>query len=117
MALKEEGLLFVKQIIAKMSGDNATDVAIYNYRMAKKAFEQGILTKQVEELKAQGDVDAAASALDDAMKPTVKIADTEAYLKNVVFCQNALTKAEEALEAIQNTIADFKSKLENLDAK
>lgn len=98
---------FAKFIVAKLTGDKATAIAIRNEKFAKSAVKQQINSLETEIVKQETKAEAAEEAFENVVYPTVEIEDTERYIENVVNAQKNLDIAKSKLKASQEDLAYF----------
>lgn len=95
---------FVKEVIAKLSGDTDTAIALKNERLAKANIKGQISALEGALVEAEVNVESARDALSSAIYPTVLINNTNGYYKNIIGSQEILNEAEAKLKDIQDSI-------------
>lgn len=97
---------FVKQVIAKLKGDDAEVVAQKNFRKASAAVKGQIAALEARKVDDEMAVENAKEAFNDALYPTV-VTDAQVYTSNLVKAKKVVEQAEEQLKATEDSIAFF----------
>lgn len=106
---------FLKEVIARVAGDEAEVVAQKNYRKATSAVKSQVAALQAKEVDDEAAVEQAQENLDNATYPTTPITDNKAYVAGIQRAYDALQKAEDELVATRDSIDFFSSLLEGFD--
>jgi hypothetical protein len=105
---------FIKEVTARLKGDEAGVVAAKVERKALSAFNgqlAALRAKLVDDETALEDAEEAFSA---ALFPTSVFTDNQGYIANIKNKQEALDAAMETLENTKESIAYFESLLEKI---
>lgn len=104
---------YVKEMIARIKGDDAEAIAIKNQRKAISAFKTELALKQNKVLSLEDTVEEANENLNNALLNHGKpITDRADYMDAVLDAKNNLLDAEEDLEAIHEEIEFLEKQLE-----
>lgn len=104
-----KGQLFVKEVIARLKGDNAEATAANIARKAIAAIDGQIAGLNSKKIDQEIAVEDAQKALDNAIYPTEMFSTPAGYIQNIVKHQEALDLAEENLAATEKSIEYFSS--------
>lgn len=110
--MSTKGQLFVKEVIARLKGDNAEATASKIGRKAISAFEGQLAGLNANKIDQETAVEDAEEALKTAIYPTEMFSSNEAYIRNIVSAQERLDNAIEELAATEKSIKYFSSILE-----
>lgn len=109
---------FVKSFVALIQGDDATVKAEKVYRQVSSALSTQIATLTGDLIGKEDAVADAKEALANArINKGELVNDRNAYVRDLLNAKNAVTAAEEALEAHNTKLAFLKDELKNLDAE
>lgn len=103
----KKGELFLKQVIARLKGDNNEVLAAKISRKGLSAFDGQIAALKARVVDQETSVEDAAEALENAIYPTEMFSDNQYYIRNIVDKQNRLDEAITALEATNKSLAYF----------
>lgn len=101
---------FIKEVTARLQGDNAGVIAAYNERKANSAFESQIQSINSKIVDAEDNLSDAEEALKVAQYPTEKIAanGNTQYLSNIKAKYEALEEAKAALKDLNDSLKFWK---------
>jgi outer membrane protein TolC len=102
---------FIKQVVARIQGDDAKVIAAKNERKAKAAFQQQIATLRAEEVEMENNVEEALEVYENALYPSTRIGDNVTYLSNIVNAKQRLDDAQADLEATKDSISFFEAEM------
>jgi hypothetical protein len=108
---------FLKEVIARVKGDQAEVVAQKNYRKATSAINSQLATLKAKEVDDEAAVDQAKENLDNAKFPTTLISDNKYYVGDIKKQFDALEQAKETLTATRDSIKYFESLLVEFDVE
>ncbi len=95
---------FVRESIARLTGDTNQVIAEQNHRKALAAVKGQLAALESEKVNAEELVDDAKKALENAKYPDHKIVDSTSYLNSIHEAQDELNDAEAALTSIDLSI-------------
>ena len=101
--------LLVKEITARIKGDNAAVTAAKIARKCVSSVKSQIASLEAKEVDLEDNVDTAKENLDNAQYPTSTFSSGQTYINNVKEAQDEYDSAEEALEDIRGAITYFKA--------
>ena len=107
----KKGKLFIKQVVAKLKGDNNEELAAKIARKAVSAVESQLAALRSKEVDLENTLDDANELLDGAMFPTEMITDSQNYILKIQRAQEAKNTAEEQLENVKESIVYFEALL------
>ena len=111
---------FVKQIVAMITGDTATETAMKIKRQAESALKVQIANREAETVNLESAVeDAKAEQLKAFVNYGKTMETTEAraqYVKSLVDAEQQIQEAEEALELHLSTLDFLRGKLQEVSA-
>jgi len=111
---------FVKQIIAMITGDTATETAMKIKRQAESALKVQIANREAETVNLESAVeDAKAEQLKAFANYGKTMETTEAradYVRTLVLAEQRISDAEEALEIHLTTLEFLRGKLAEVSA-
>lgn len=96
---------YVRQVVAKLTGDTAKVTAEQNYRTAIASIEVQLAGLNYNLIKADGVVEKAKEKLSDAKYPSSLISDGETYLSRIHSAKENLESAESEVANIKASIA------------
>lgn len=109
---------FVKQFVAKLSGDDNEALAQKALRQADSALKTQISNLTGDIINYEDALEAAKEAQASARVNDGKIiSDRETYVENLLEAKNDVTEAEEALETHRAKIAFLQGELEALSSE
>lgn len=108
---------FIKEVAARITGDNAEATAQKNYRKATSAIDVQVHTLKAKLVDQEAAVETATENLENAQFPTSLITDNSYYVSNIKSQYDNLEAKKEALEATKNSIAFFEGLLVKFDAE
>lgn len=101
---------FVKEVVARLSGDNDEAVAQKVARKAMSALEGQVAALRSTIVDHEQALEDAEEALGNAIYPTAVFSDSKAYCAGIAEAQSRVDDAREALETTKESI-EFFSKL------
>lgn len=104
---------FVKEVVARLSGDNDEATAQKVARKAMSALEGQVAALKSRLIDDEQAVEDAEEALNNAIYPTAVFSDAKQYCKKIADAQAALENAKEELEATKDSIAFFQKLLKD----
>jgi hypothetical protein len=107
--------LFLRETIAKITGDKVEELALKNYRTAVAAVNQQLGALRLRQIKEETTLETAVEALDNAKFPKERINDPEGYVRAIRQANKAVTEAREQLDDTEYTIVFFESLIEEFD--
>jgi hypothetical protein len=108
---------FIKGFVAAIKGDDAEALAAKVWRQAESGLTMQIAALKGDLIRKEDSVTDAEEALDSArINGGNQITDRDAYVQNLIHAKDALTRAEKALKAHQDTIAFLEEEYYNLKA-
>lgn len=107
---------FVKEVLARISGDTDKAVAQKNYRLANAAVKGQLSNLDGKQVQAEVDLDTAKENLNAAIYPTEMITDAAEYNRNIVKKQERVDEAQEKLDSITESIEYFKGLSEKINS-
>lgn len=108
---------FIKEVVARVAGDQAEVVAQKNYRKATSAVKSQIAALQAKEVDDEAAVEQANENLENAKFPVTPITDNKTYVSSIKRYQDNVDAAAQALEDTRSSIAYFQALLEDFDAE
>lgn len=106
---------YVKQAIARLTGDKTEELAQKNYRKATSAVRGQIAALEAQLIDAESDLEAAEDGLADAKYPKELITNQEAYLESILCAKDAVEDAQHRLKSLQASIEFNKALLEEFE--
>lgn len=104
---------FMKQVVARLKGDDNEVVAQKVARKAMSAMEGQIAALKAQVVDDEQRVEDAQEALDNAIYPTAVFSDNRAYCQRIADAQARLESAQETLKATQDSIDFFTALLKD----
>jgi hypothetical protein len=104
---------FVKQVVARLKGDDNEVVAQRVARKAMSAIEGQIAALKAQVVDDEQRVEDAQEYLDNMIYPTSVFSDNRAYCQNIVNAHAQLENAQETLKATQDSIEFFTALLKD----
>jgi len=108
----KKGALFVKEVVARIKGDDAEVLGAKIARKAISAVEGQIAALQARLVDAEDAVETAEEKLKDAMFPSSMIHDNKNYCDAIVRAQDTLQVKQTELESVQHSIEVFRGILD-----
>lgn len=109
---------FVKQIVAMITGDTATETALKIQRQAESALKVQLANREAETVNLESNIEDAKLAEASAfINKGQLMAEAEArtqYVKNLMAARNKVMEAEEALKDHINAIEFLRAKLKEV---
>jgi isopropylmalate/homocitrate/citramalate synthase len=106
---------FIKEAVARIGGDTAQVTAQKNYRKATSAIKSQVAALQAKEVDEEAAVEQAQENLSNAKFPTTLLTDNKSYVSGIQYAQDALVRAQDALEATRASIKYFSGLLVSFD--
>lgn len=106
---------FVKEVLARLSGNEGQVVAEKNYRKAKSAINSQLAALRAKEVDEESAVENAEEQLHNAKYPTDLIDDNKYYVQNIVAAETKLKSAQNSLEETRTSIEYFDALLKEFD--
>ena len=108
---------FVKEVIARMKGDDAEAQAQKNYRKASAAVSATIASLGAKLVDDENTLEDAQENLASTKWPTTLIGSGETYLANVKGAQESVDAAQDKVEQTQKSIAYWQVFLSEMDSE
>jgi hypothetical protein len=96
---------FVREVTARLKGDEAGVVAAKNARKAESALKGQIAALEAKLVDDESTVEDRKEALQNAKFPTTPITDNQNYIQNI-------RRAQEGVDSAEETVADTKFSIE-----
>lgn len=103
----KKGQLFMKQVVAKLKGDDAEAKAAKISRKGLSAVEGQIAALNSKKVDCEGEVEDATEALDAAKFPTEMITDNMTYIKGIKSAQERLDSKKAELDGVNDSLKYF----------
>ena len=100
---------FVKEVMARITGDSDKATAERNYRLASAAIEGQLSTLTGKKVKAEVELETKQENLESAIYPTKLIGDSSDYCRSIGSCQKGIDEAQDKLDSIEDTIDYFEA--------
>ncbi len=107
---------FIKEVTARLKGDEAEVVAAKNARKAESAINGQLAALKAKLVDDESNVEDKQEALSNAKFPTTLITNNSYYVENVKRAYDALEEANDTLADTQNSILYFEQLLAEFDA-
>ena len=104
---------FVKEVMARLKGDDDKVVAERNFRKANAAVRGQISSLESKKVDLEVKLDEASDELLAAKYPTSPIQDASQYVRTIAAKQSNVDRATEELEEVEESLDYF----ENLSAE
>lgn len=115
MTKTEKVKSFVKSFVAHVQGDSSVVLAEKVYRQADAALASQIALEKAELIQAESILEAAVEARTKAVINNGSlIANMTEYVDGILIAENAVTEAEEALDARKEKIKFLEKTLDGL---
>lgn len=112
MSVKKEVSKFVSIVVAKLTGDKSTEVALRNEKLAKSAIKGQISALEAKLVKDEIALETAVEAYESAIYPTDLIVDAEQYVRNIKTAQEKAAAYQDTYDATQESITFFQALLD-----
>lgn len=109
----KKGTLFIKEVAARIKGDDAEAQAAKISRKALSAVEGQIAALKAKEVDLENSLEDAVDALNNAKFPIVVFTNNQNYINNIKTAQNNFDTAKEELESVRESITYFNSLLDS----
>lgn len=107
----KKGKLFIREVIARLKGDDAEVLASKIARKALVALESQIAALRSKEVDLESAVEDKQEALANAKFPTEQITNSQVYVQGISNAQNRLDSAKQDLEDVKESIKYFEGLL------
>jgi len=107
---------FVKEVIARLEGDDTKVVAEKNYRLANAAVKGQLSTLEGDKVKAEIKVENAEDELKRCKYPTEIIQEGSNYIRRIAANFETLESRKEDLEQIEDSIKFYTELLKEINA-
>jgi hypothetical protein len=104
---------YLREITARIKGDEAGKVAAQNERKANSAIKGQLAALNAKIVDDENNVEDKQESYNNALYPTTKITDNQAYVRNLVYAKEALDGAKSSLESTKKSIAFFDALLKS----
>jgi predicted ArsR family transcriptional regulator len=104
---------FVKQVVARLKGDDNEVVAQKVARKAMSAIEGQIAALKAQVVDDEQRVEDAQEYLDNMIYPTAVFSDNRVYCQNIVNAHTKLENAQDTLKSTQDSIDFFTTLLKD----
>lgn len=111
MSVEKNTISFVKEVVARLKGDDTKAIAEKNYRKAVAAAKGQINALEGSLVDLEERVTESKERLEAAKYPIELIPDREEYIKNILRASNIVADAEEELEEAKEKITFLKGLL------
>lgn len=112
---------YVKQVLAKLTGDQDKVVAEKNYRKATSAMRGQIAAMESKIVDAEEDTHTKKEALDNVKYPVKAISELygsqERYVEAIVEAQDELTQSESNLQELKDSKTYYENLLKEFEAE
>lgn len=108
-----KGKLFLKEVLARLTGDTNEVKASQIARKAISAMEGQIAALKGKRVDDENNVENKEEALKNAIYPTTLFNDNQQYTSGIVAAQNALDVAKSTLAETEDSIQYFEELLAN----
>jgi len=102
---------FLKEVIARVKGDDVEVMALKNERKAKSAIQGQIHSLESKLVDDEICLDEAKQRHEDAIYPTSLISDATNYCSNLIRTKEGVDKAEKSLKQTKDTLEFLKDLL------
>jgi prefoldin subunit 5 len=107
---------YVKQVIAKLKGDESEVVAEKNFRKAVSSVKQQIGGLENKQVDLESSLEEAQERLDNAKYPTTLISNSQSFTQSIATAQERVDNAQAELDATKKSITFFKGLLTEFEA-
>jgi DNA repair exonuclease SbcCD ATPase subunit len=101
---------FVREVVARLKGDQQEVVAAKNERKAMSAFKSNVAALESKIVDAEEQLDQANENLKTAMYPTEYITDNASYLSGISSAAEKVEQAQENLSALKDSLKTWESR-------
>lgn len=108
---------FIKEVVARVAGDNAEVTAQKNYRKASSAIQSQIAALKAKEVDDEAALDTENENLENAKFPVTLITDNRSYTSNIKMCYDRVQQATKNLNDTRESIYFFENLLKQYDAE
>ena len=105
---------FVKEVVARIKGDDATATALKNERKATSAIKQQISALELKEVEAEDELETARTTRNEALFPSESISDSKYYVQNIARAEEALKLKQAALDTVRESKQFYQGLLEEI---
>ena len=98
---------FVKEVMARLTGNDDQVIAEKNYRLANASVKGQLSSLEGKLVKSEIELESAIEALSATKYPTTLIADSSSYVRNIRSKQESVDTAQEELQSIKESIEYF----------
>lgn len=106
---------FVKEVTARLKGDENGVIAAKNERKATSALNGQLAALKAKQVDDENAVEEAKDKLAEAKYPTTLIQDNKQYLTNIKYAQEAFDYATETLKQTNDSISYFEALLKEFE--
>lgn len=107
MSELKQGKLFLKEVVARIKGDDAEVLGAKIARKAVSAVDGQIAALKGRKVDVEGEVEDAKEALATAKFPVVMITDNRAYIEGIKKAQEAYDKKVQDLSDVEDSLKFF----------
>lgn len=108
---------YVKETLARLSGDNNAVVAQKNYRKATSILNGQIAALKAKQVDAEGVVEDAEENLKGAKFPSSLITNSGSYMSGLNASKERFAEAKQALEDVKTSIKEAETTLAEFEAE
>lgn len=108
---------FVKEVMARLQGDDDKVVAERNYRLANAAVKGQLSSLDGKQVEAEVTLESAKEKLNSAKYPTTLISNSSDYIRSISRAQDQVDEAQEELNNVNSSIEYFKGLYEEFNPK
>lgn len=101
---------FIKEVLARLSGDQSEVIAAKNERKAQSAFKANAAAIEAKIVDAEEKLEQAQENLKAAMYPTEYITDNTTYLRSISDADEKVESAQEALDALKDSLKKWEGR-------
>jgi len=108
-------LNYVKEVTARLTGDEAGAIAAFNARKAESALNGQIAALKAKQVDDEGTLEDAKEALKAAYYPTTKISDNKSYVEGIRRAQERVDAAQETLDNTTSSVKYYEGLIAEFD--
>ena len=108
---------YVKETLARLSGDNNEVVAQKNYRKATSILNGQIAALKAKQVDAESVVEDADENLKNVKFPSSLITNSSSYITNLNAAKERFADAKQALEDVKTSIKEAETTLAEFEAE
>ncbi len=108
---------YVKETLARLTGDNNEVVAQKNYRKATSILNGQVAALKAKQVDAEGVLEEAEEALKSAKFPSTLIERGDSYMSNLNSAKEVVADAKASLEAVTSSIKEAEQTLSEFEAE